>query len=522
MDKKEFITTITMTSMFIVWVPIYVYLLIKWCKHQHHFVIRNRFPNISITVFIVSIFVQILAIIDSLIPVYSWEFHLIICSLTAVTTGLIFYRIHLIYVRWTINMQYLQTITKSDLVAPKHIHHSLMSRVIFLTIVVLLPVMLLLLSLFPAQSTVIIAMVYLIQMLIGIFLAIRTLKSNASESLDCIKESVLSIACILTMSFLPPTLNNIVPEYIDCYRIGGSLCSALLACCSLYIGIHLIHKVEKSKNPRIEEYLPPVIRMHSGINCSTSACMTRVQSTSSVTPMTPPTLSVSMVSHSVAESIQIPSRKSSPGPQTPVDKMGLSVSVLDQPLTDFLQTRTHYQLFAGYLSECFALENLMFLERAIILYHVILSSQECDSQFKNQTAADKGRFVGNKLYSLEFDYLPQMYEDIESIIQEEVGLNTDKDPMIYKRGIIKVIKLIYSTCCDTKLSDTPINTSYAVQCNLQTLLESKEGQTLLDAFESYEDLLKVFHDAIVEIWDVCECVYDFNSNHIVKDRLNNI
>merc|ERR1712130_924871 len=66
------------------------------------------------------------------------------------------------------------------------------------------------------------------------------------------------------------------------------------------------------------------------------------------------------------ESIKLP-------PGNPMNRTIPSVSldvITNNTLSTYLcETIEHYQLFASYLSECFALENLFFLERAIILFH---------------------------------------------------------------------------------------------------------------------------------------------------------
>ena len=54
-----------------------------------------------------------------------------------------------------------------------------------------------------------------------------------------------------------------------------------------------------------------------------------------------------------------------------------------------------------------------------------------------------------------------------------------------------------------------INVSYGVQHELQCLLEGRSDEDLLNVFEDYDKLLRIYHDSIIEVWDVCESVYGF-------------
>lgn len=106
-------------------------------------------------------------------------------------------------------------------------------------------------------------------------------------------------------------------------------------------------------------------------------------------------------------------------------------------------------LHKGYLSECFALENLLFLERAIILYHTILKYKDMDEQFvaNKEDDDDESQLYHHKVYEIVFGYLSQIHIDMDSMVEDAVRLNEKTDKMKYKRGIIAIVQLMYSQFC---------------------------------------------------------------------------
>merc|ERR1711923_134867 len=119
--------------------------------------------------------------------------------------------------------------------------------------------------------------------------------------------------------------------------------------------------------------------------------------------------------------------------------------LLKRSLSHFLSDTDSFTLFAGYLSECFALENLLFLERATILFHIILKYQRIDEKLSiiNQRMNLNNTFDA-RCYDLKYDFLSQIYNDIELLIIAESANNDNmSDSMTYKRGILQAMKMIY-------------------------------------------------------------------------------
>ena len=106
-SRVNFIYTLSWLTFMI---PIYTYLLMKWYHYRDHFVIKNRFPKISLTIFGINFIIVVNAFISSIttIEALAWSGQV----LAAVASGLVFYRTHLIYVRWAISTAFLQNMTK--------------------------------------------------------------------------------------------------------------------------------------------------------------------------------------------------------------------------------------------------------------------------------------------------------------------------------------------------------------------------------------------------------------------------
>ena len=70
-----------------------------------------------------------------------------------------------------------------------------------------------------------------------------------------------------------------------------------------------------------------------------------------------------------------------------------------------------------------------------------------DDKFVPNKTDDDEFVFDKKYYELLFGYLSQIYIDMDSMIEEGVRMNEDADNMVYKRGIVQVIKLIYEQFC---------------------------------------------------------------------------
>eukprot|EP01083_Nonionella_stella_P235641 828341_1 len=105
----------------IITLPIYIYALIKWHQFNGHFLIRNRFPKISYLLFYIMFIAQSLSVIQGWLQIFDIPNHIvnyhityIVLSLTYTISGLVLYRINLIYLKWK-SLQPITAITTAKI-----------------------------------------------------------------------------------------------------------------------------------------------------------------------------------------------------------------------------------------------------------------------------------------------------------------------------------------------------------------------------------------------------------------------
>ena len=79
---------------------------------------------------------------------------------------------------------------------------------------------------------------------------------------------------------------------------------------------------------------------------------------------------------------------------------------------------------------------------------------------------------------------------------------------------IDVIQIIYHQFCSSEF-DTEVNVSYGCKANIQGLFAQSDDE-ILAQFETYQDMLRVFHFCIVECYHLCCSVYGFQFRSYVR------
>ena len=155
------------------------------------------------------------------------------------------------------------------------------------------------------------------------------------------------------------------------------------------------------------------------------------------------------------------------------------------------------------LIQCFALENLLFLERAVILYHEIEKyrlihrlNDEDEDTLQNEEEDERFRA---EAYQLGFEFLPEIYKDIDNIIE-----SSEKD---CKQGIYIVMKSIYQQFGSSS-SEMEINVSSECQSELRGLFECLSEEEFLQRL-TLEDMKGVYHSAITQCYQLCFAVYSY-------------
>eukprot|EP01083_Nonionella_stella_P276321 938827_1 len=483
--------------------PACLYLLTEWYAHRDHFVIRNRWPKISLIIVTLCTIIQILFLIESAFCLSG--LNEVSMGIANAVQGLVYYRTHLLYVNTMKTRQCLKILapvvaTDQHKTCQKHA-----SQVILYTILIasVLLIICRYLSITPPVYIVFVA-----TLLFGVICLINIIRHKVKDSIGITKECIIQIVITFTMmvavSLTMSAFPSVKYEINTCFAVTSN---TLYAISTLFIASNLLRKANVSADSRT---LP----------------------SKSPSPATT-TDTMRLPSDSAAE---IYARTGLHVPKHPHDNESISVlpslrdpeslnKWLDKPLWLFLKGNTHnHTLFTGYLCECFALENMLFLERAIILHHVIKKCQEKDAEYGvkvNNIDNEKIRFAfafAQPCYKLQFMHLTPIYNDIEAIVKKGCEENEASDRMIYKRGIVRAMQLIYGQFCHRE-SDTEINIAFDVRNYLGSLFEDETGNEALEELTRYEDLLMVFHDAIDEIVILCECIYGFQFKSYLREHM---
>eukprot|EP01083_Nonionella_stella_P173674 599743_1 len=454
--------------------PLYIYLITQWHAHQNHFVIRNRWPKISLIVVLFVICIQILMAVESAfcLPIV---LNPISMGLTNAIQGFVYYRAYLLYRHTMKTRLYLKVMTPvistsqitDNLLrcknAPRFILYTIIITSIFITICVY------------SDFTPPVYLVFVATLLFGIICLINIIRAKVKDSIGITKECIVQIVTSLTVIVSVSALSSLFPSFS--YEINVGFCilsNTIIGFCALFIAYNIIRQARNEK-----ETVPTV----------PSRVPSRSPSATSIDP--------AMKTASECTPDNVPSLALNPW--------------VDQPLWVFLKDNAeNTSLFIGYLCECFALENMLFLERAIILHHLIKKYQKIDTAHAAHrcTDSDDGAKYTQSCYTLQFTHLAQIYNDIEAMIEKGCEHNDVGDSVMYKRGIVEVMKLIYRQFCSAD-SDTEINVAFDVRDSLRAIFEDNTEDAILNQFSSYEDLLMVFHEAIQVIMNLCVCIYEF-------------
>eukprot|EP01083_Nonionella_stella_P253011 871069_1 len=464
----------------LVFIPLHIYWLSKWNHHRNHFVIRHRFPVISITIFIIAIIVQITAIVFTCLGEH-YERHSnnlplkqITQALSFLEEGLVFYRVHLIYVRYVTNAAYLSksghllTITKPKM----HRYHACVVHTLLVIIITGT-----IWNVVTFYLNIKVQYAFGLLILLGIAIVMNLIRAKVTDSIGCVQESASTVLVVLAVVILLSFSGIFFENREEKRMFNNSIAHTshvVIATVVLYLPIRLINKAQSKS------------KLSNGYD----------EDVSTRSP-----------SSSVSDDAQ---RRTTDLPNEPVPMKHV---VLDLFLTD----SNNYKAFTEYLSRCFALESLLFCERVIILYHVILKYKDLDEDYQTIVDYMKSQHHGatkdeiaipmTRLYALKFDYLAGVYEEMEATIQNAMD-ESGTQAMKYKQGILAIVGLIYKQFC---CADSPmqINVCYEVAHALSALFENKEEKEIAAQFDSYEKLCWIFDDALHQTWMMCQDVYAF-------------
>ena len=168
--------------------------------------------------------------------------------------------------------------------------------------------------------------------------------------------------------------------------------------------------------------------------------------------------------------------------------------VYQKPLNTFLEENiTNYQHFLRFLKQCFAEENILFYERACILYHVILSLIKAnDAKYEE----NKGKEI---IHMNTFKYLKTMHRDF----RKEIGDKTKFEDV--KENIYVLYRSIMHEYVEDG-SENEINISWETRNELIVLFGDDE---CVNKFESFDDFLNIFDKAMEEVYQLMFAMYQY-------------
>eukprot|EP01083_Nonionella_stella_P276320 938824_1 len=472
--------------------PLYLYLLTKWYVHRNHFVIRNRWPRISLIMVAFTIIIELLFLIESAFCMSS--LNQVSMGFANAIQGLVYYRAYLTHARTMKTRQFRKIMAPVVATEQHNTCQRYASQMLLYTILIasVLIITCRYLNIAPP-----IYLIFISTLLFGVVCLINIIRHKVKDSIGITKECVIQITITFTMMVGVPVTTSLFPsvkyEMNTCFAV---LSNTLYGISTLFIAYNLLRKAKVSNDASVHDALAS-------------------KSTDSAGELHDRTdLNITKQTHRTNDMSVLP----------PLHSRESLNRWLDKPLWVFLNgNMQNMSVFIEYLCECFALENMLFLERAIILHHLIKKYQDMDTAHAVPPvdADEKLKFdtvCARPYYKLQFMHLTPIYNDIEAIIKKGCEENEESDTMVYKRGIVSAMKLIYRQFCHRD-SDTEINIAFVIQDRLCALLEGNPDGETLEQFTRYEDLLMVFHDAIDEIVILCECIYGFQFKSYLREHM---
>ena len=176
------------------------------------------------------------------------------------------------------------------------------------------------------------------------------------------------------------------------------------------------------------------------------------------------------------------------------------------PLEMYLCERQHYELFSKYLALHFCTENLIFIERVNIFRWCILKkmSQNPTTDLKDETL--------RKCYSMKFEFLDKIYKEYTDITDEIKSDSFDKTTC---DALLLICKKIYKECIADD-GEYQINIPYNVRGDLDNKFKTEDNGK--QTFESYDEFLNLFNDAVNDIWDLLQNVYRFKFKSFLQQN----
>merc|ERR1719461_2499462 len=248
-DQTCFYSRIYILSMLSIAWPLYGYFLLQWYKNRHHFVIRNRWPLLSLTMVGMTMTSQILNLIQ--VSLCIEPLSTISMGLTNLGSGIVYYRAHLLYMRCLKSRQHLNEMapSKTRTMSIAKTKNQLPNEIWRKTIIVLTVVTsILIVTARFLEIPYVVAMSFTTCMMMGIITLINLCRKKVTDSIGVTKESVLQISCQLALLLLGPFVSSFVPSYIDINLWNGFFVVTLFGFFPLFMAFTSIQNATKRRH----------------------------------------------------------------------------------------------------------------------------------------------------------------------------------------------------------------------------------------------------------------------------------
>jgi len=158
------------------------------------------------------------------------------------------------------------------------------------------------------------------------------------------------------------------------------------------------------------------------------------------------------------------------------------------------ENMNHYTCFAIYLKDHYSLENLLFIQDALIFKSILKKSSGLIGNSSSNTLITSAFNV-----SSTFEYLT----DITNDMYRQLGLNPELSDQVsnglYKHAASVFIKIYNEYICDN--AKYPINLSFGISIELEHYAKNPTE------LKSINDYINVFNPALREIWRLLSTTY---------------
>ena len=207
----------------------------------------------------------------------------------------------------------------------------------------------------------------------------------------------------------------------------------------------------------------------------------------------------------------------------------------------YLEDGDNYKKFAEYLAYCFALENILFMEKVSILYQIVLDLKEKNGTSRDRTLSLSPKYSSNtskKMYEMKssstssikqnnklirnkFEYSVEIYFEIHKKIDkfnEKYGKNAEMLGTIGSIGYYK--KILYKLYRDIYREFVKIGSKYEINISAEIrneLIYLFDDTKNIEKFETFDDFLYIYDKALIQVYAMLFSIYNYQFKQILKN-----